>query len=319
MLIFRIGSLSHEASLPKTESAMSKRLFKIILILLILSAATAVWIPHQRHLTEAHAALAETNAQRLKLEERINAATAELESARRELQTQNSNRKQTRSAIARAEAALSKVAPESRWVAAPSTLPNWINGSPYVWLRKDILPKLPVQAFNENGAVNADVAAVLTLNEKQTIALNATLTNLLAEYHAIETAKAEKTDDDLPGIAGQKGEKLTIRVQPQPEDGKRFMQQFETALRDEIGAQRADLLLQTSETWLDQQFSQSGAKPKTISLLRHPDGSYNLSIKSGSSWFSTGGPWKIIQGQIPAHLRDLFNDLVHPQPEQASQ
>jgi len=297
---------------------MSKRLFKIVLILLILSAATAVWIPHQQRLSETRAALAETNAQRLELQERINAATAALESARRELQTQSTNRKQIRSDIAKAEAELSKVDPESRWVAPPASLPDWNSGSPYVWLRKDMLPKLPVQAFNENGAVNGDVASVLTLNEKQMATLNATLTKLMAEYRAIETAKAEKTDEALPGIAGQKGEKLTIRVQPQPEEGKRFMQQFETALRDEIGAQRADLLLQTSESWLDQQFSQSGAKPKTISLLRHPDGSYNLSIKSGSSWFSTGGPWKIIQGQIPAHLRDLFNDIVSPQIQQPS-
>ncbi|MGZ5505920.1 MAG: hypothetical protein ACXWKH_06040 [Limisphaerales bacterium] len=288
------------------------------MVLFILSAATAVWIPRQRTLADARATLAETKAQRLNLEQRINAATTELNSSRSELLAQHTSRKQTRSAIDKAERELNKVDPENRWATPPASLPNWNNESPYVWLRKEILPKLPVQAFTENGALNGDVASVLTLDQKQTAALNTTLTNLLAEYHSLEAAKAEKTDEHLPGIAGEKGDKLTIRVQPQPEDGKRIMQQFETALRNELGPQRADLLLQTSESWLDQQFNQSGAEPKTISLIRHPDGSYNLSIKSGGSWFSTGGPWRIIKNQIPVHLRDLFNEMTQPQPDNVS-
>lgn len=278
-----------------------------------------MWIPHQRSLAESRTTLAETKARRLKLEERINVATTELESARSELRALHTSRKQTRSAIEKAENELNNIDPESLWALSPANLPDWNSASPYVWLRKDMLPKLPVRAFNENGALNDEVASVITLDKNQTSALNATLTNLLADYQALETAKAEKTDEHLPGIADQKGDKLTIRVQPQPEDGKRFIQQFETTLRNELGSQRADLLLQTSEIWLDQQFSQSGAEPKTISLLHRPDGSYQLSIKSGSNWFSTGGPWKIIKNNIPAHLRDMFNPIAPPQPEQASE
>lgn len=295
---------------------MSNRLFKIIVLLLVLFAATAVWIPRQRALAASRARLAEKKALQQNLQQHIDAANAELSSLRADLKTENTRRRQTQSAIAHAQAELNKIDPQSRWTAPPENLPDWNSDSPYVWLRKEILPQLPVKAFTENGALNQDVASVLTLDPKQTAALNTTLTDIMAEYHALETSKVQKSDEHLPGIAEQDGEKLTLVVPPQPDDGKMYKQQFETALRDALGAQRADLLLQTAETWLDEQFSQSGAKPKTISILRHPDGSYSLSVKSGNGWFSTGGPWPIIQRNIPAHLRPLFNEIVQPQPAQ---
>jgi hypothetical protein len=298
---------------------MSKRLSKIILALPILSAATALWIPHQRTLAAARTALTDTRAQHKKFEERITAATTGLESARTELHGLQNSRKQTRSAIEKAEAELSRTDPEAHWATPPESLPDWNTQSPYVWLRKDILPKLPIQAFTENGALKTEVASVLMLDQNQKTALNTTLTSLLAEYHSLEAAKAQKTDEHLPGIADQKGDKVTIRVEPQPEDGQRLMQQFQTALRNQIGEQRADLMLKASEMWLDEQFSQSGAEPKTISILRHPDGSYSLSIKSGASWFSTGGPWRNIKSNIPVHLRQMFSDIIPAQPDQSSQ
>jgi hypothetical protein len=297
---------------------MSNRLSKTILLLVILSAATAVWIPRQRALAQTRAVLAETKARALKFDERINAATAQLESVRAEVKAQTASRKEARSAIAKAEADLAKIDPESRWTTAPPNLPNWNSDSPYVWLRKDIIPQLPITAFEENGELNPNVAYVLTLDEKQATALNRTLTKILADYRALEATKAEKTDEHLPGIAGQDGDKLTIRVQPQAAEGKQYMQQFQAAFRNELGSQRAGLLLQVADNWFDQQFSQSATAPKAISLLRCPDGSYSISIKSGNSWQSTGGPWRIAQLWIPPHLRPMFSDIAPPPTDQAS-
>jgi hypothetical protein len=284
------------------------RVRKTPLGLLILLVTLTVWIPQRHRLVQSRLALADAKAQRVRLDERIATATAALESTRRQLHGQRTRRTETLAAAAKVEQALAPVDPESQWVAPPDTWPDWNDESPYVWLRKETLPKVGVKVFTDDGELRPEVASVLMANAEQQRALNTAAPRLLAEYRALEVANAERTDEHLPGIAGD-GLKMTIRINPMPEEGARLKQEFETALRSELREQRADLVMKLSEGWLDSQFSRFGQVPKAISVIRHPDGTFNVNIRSGFSSTSVGGT-PTIDEYIPPHLLPLFSDLM---------
>ena len=292
------------------KASASMRVRKTTLILVVLLAALALWIRQRHRLAQVRLALAETGARRARLDGRIAAATASLESTRRLLHEQHVNHAATVAAAAKVEQELARVDPGSQWVVPPSASPDWNAGSPYVWLRKEILPYLGVKVFTDDGELRPEVASVLTANAQQQRALNTAAPRLLAEYRALEVANAERTDEHLPGTAGD-GPKMTIRIKPMPEEGARLKQEFETALRSELGGQRADLVMKLSEGWLASQFSQFGQVPKTISVIRHPDGTFNASIQSGHSSTSVGGT-TTIDKYIPPHLLPLFSDMLSP-------
>jgi hypothetical protein len=290
----------------KSSAAMRTR--KTTLILLISLAALTMWIPQQSRLAQVRLAVEEAEAQRVKLVERIATATAALDTARQELRAQQADRAETLAAAAKAEQELARVDPESRWVAPPATLPDWSAESPYVWLRKEILPMLPVQVFTERGELRGDFATVLAANEGQQRALNTELPRLLAQYRSLEVANVERTDEHLSGIEGD-GPKMTIRIKPMPEEGARLKQQLETVLRNELGPQRADLVMKLSEGWLNEQLNHFGAGSTTLSAMRHPNGTYSISVKSGGNWWTHGGVSRM-EDHIPPHLLPLFNDVV---------
>ncbi|MDB6017250.1 MAG: hypothetical protein JWR19_1739 [Pedosphaera sp.] len=291
----------------KTNASLLPR--KTILIALVLLAALGVGIPQQMKLNQELRALAEARGERIDLDARVAAATAALAGVREELRAEKGSRKQVMGAVAEAEQAMVKVSPESRWAVAPANLPDWNAESPYVWLRKEMLPKLPVEVFTKNGELQPEVAMVLAASGSQQGALNAKLTRLLGDFHELQVAKAQRIDEHPPGIAGEEGIKVTVRVEPLREEGGRLKQEFEAALSDELGAQRADMLTQTAESWLDSQFSQFGMEPMIISMIRHPDGSLNVSIKSGGSSMFTSGR-RSIEQNIPAHLLPMFAEVL---------
>jgi hypothetical protein len=281
---------------------------KTTLVLLVLLATLAMWIPQQTRLAQARLAVEEAEAQRVKLEERTATATIALESSREDLRAQVVRRAETLAAAAKAEQELARVDPESRWVAPPALLPDWGAESPYLWLRKDMLRILPVHVFTQSGELLGDVASVLDASQEQQRALNTALPRLLAEYRSLEVANAERTDEHLPGIEGD-GPKVTVRIKPMPEEGARLKQQFETALRNELGEQRSDLVMKLSEGWLNEQLNHFGAEPTTISAIRHPNGTYSISMKSGGNWWTHGGVSRM-QDHIPPHLLPLFSDVL---------
>ena len=199
-------------------------------------------------------------------------------------------------------------------VEPPPALPEWNAGSPYVWLRKEFLPKLrvrPLSAFGDDGELGGDVATVLAATDNQQRALSSTLPRLLAEYHALEAAKAERVEEHLPGI-GDDGSKVTVRFNPLPEEGAWFKEQFDAALRNELGEQRANLLTQLAEGWFNDQFNRFGTEPKTISVSRHPNGTYGFAVKTGDGLGSSDGLLRIDNYLIPPHLRPLFSDVLSP-------
>ena len=290
----------------KALDAMPTR--KPTLILLVVLASVAVWIPQQRKLARARLALEVAQARRVKLDEQIATATAALEAGRQDLRAQQSNRAEMLDSVAKVEDELAQADPEVRWVAPPTELPEWNADSPYVWLRKEMLSKLQVSAFTDNGELRGEVAGVLTLTESQQHALNASLPRLIAEYRALEVANAERIDEPMSG-PGKNDRKVTVQIRPMPEEGGRLRQQFEAALRSELGEQRANLLMQLSEAWLNHQFNRFGTEPKTLSVIRHPNNTYDISSKSASGNSFVGGTVNFDK-DIPAYLLPLFSDLA---------
>jgi hypothetical protein len=285
---------------------------KSALVVLIAALASGLWVPHQIKLVHARRWIVEAEARLNALRDRIAAASDSLESAQRELRAAIDRHDQTLAAVAKAERSLAARDPEARWTAPPASLPEWNADSPYIWLRKEMVPRLPVSPFTEDGGLRAEVGYVLVVDPVAQRNLNQQLKQLLGDYRALEIANAQPTEDHLPGIAGQPGEKLTIRVRPQPEEGARVKQQFEAALVDALGAQRAELLTKAGESWLGSEFAQFGAEPKIISVIRHPGGSFNISIKTGNNWMSTGGPASAIKNLIPSHFWPMFSKLFNP-------
>jgi len=106
------------------SAAMPAR--KSTLILLVVLASLAVWIPQQRKLDRARLAVAEAEMRRVKIEERATEATATLESARRELRTQQAIRIETLVAVAKVEEELARIDPE--FVGSPRR-PSCRNGT----------------------------------------------------------------------------------------------------------------------------------------------------------------------------------------------
>ena len=290
------------------------RLRKTVLVSLIFLGAISLWVPRQLRLAEARETLAKTSSQKISCDERMTYAVAELEKSQRELAAETARRIQAQSDVAKVEQALAKVDPDSFWSQPPASLPEWNVDSPFIWLRKEVLPTLPISAFTKEGTLNESVAVVLALDETQKKELNAALEKTLADYHALETAKAERVKEHLPGIGSEEGDKVTICVSPLLKEGKQFKETFIAALRNGLGEQRSELLVQGAGSFLDTEFSSEGDKPKTITVVRHKNGTYSIATKSGGNWFNTSG-FTNIDYYVPSHLLPLFKDVMKTKPD----
>ncbi|HYG35824.1 MAG TPA: hypothetical protein VEC99_13620, partial [Clostridia bacterium] len=182
--------------------------------------------------------------------------------------------------------------------------------SPYVWLPKRLLPVLPAKVFDSEGALRPEVAKVLCLDANAQHALNEKLANILGEYRALELKNAERTEEHLPGI--ENGQTVTIQVPALEKEAGELKQQFNAAIREAFGQQRADFIFQRTDGWFDSTRNQFAQEPKTISVVRHPNGTYNVSVKCGNSWLSTGGAIEL-NHYIPAHLLPIFQEALQPQ------
>ncbi len=193
----------------------------------------------------------------------------------------------------------------------PETLPEWNHASPFVWLPKAMLPQLPVQGFESDGSLKTDVAEVLTLEPEQVRVLNGALTGILKEYRAAEMTRAQPIEEHLPGIADREGRKLTIRVESMGDLAGEVRARYEASVVEVLGSQRSDILLKASEGWLGETFNVAETEPRIVSVVRAPDGTYSLSMKSGDSGMSVGGA-NAIEDYIPIHLRPLFLPVLSP-------
>jgi hypothetical protein len=288
----------------------------IVFLLALLIAATVFLVRQQKFMRTRHT-VADTQERVARLQERVASAELAANAERQQSAEQKASKSRLLAEIAAAEQELAKIDPDSMWATPPENGHEWNEKSPYVWLRKSMLSRLPVQPFNDQAELRGEVAAVLALDGTTQQTLNASLRQLAEEYHALETTHAERIDEPLPGITDD-GPQVTVRVNPLPDDGSRFKKEFEDALTEALGGQRAGLLLQAAEGWLDSQFSQGGSEPKIISVVRHADGTYNVSVKSGYSWFSTAG-FRELDQYVPKHLLPLFSDVIEPARSEPAQ
>jgi hypothetical protein len=285
----------------------------LIIALIVFGSGTAVWSVRQTSLRDTHSSSQTLEQQILQRQQEIAAAQEEQAVLQRRIVAARQDEEHVSSEVAQTDQQLTEVSPDALYSKPPTQLPEWKPDSPYVWMPKEALPKFPVEVFDNAGRMDPRVASVLTLDEATLKSLNTTLNRLVVSYQEKEAALAEFTENHLSGIAGQKGDKLSLVVKPLPEEGRQLKQQFESTVNQLLGGQRGQLVQQGASSWLDSTFSHFGAEPKTISLIRHPNGGYNVSVKSGGSWISTGGPdARSIEYQIPAHLRSRFSSLLQP-------
>ena len=150
---------------------------------------------------------------------------------------------------------------------------------------------------------------MFTVTDSQQRALNSRLPRLLAEYRAFEVARAERMVEPLSGTEADVAT-VTVRINPIPDEGARLKEEFEAALRNELGEQRAGLLMRLSTGWLSSQFNRFGAEPRTISVTRHPNGTYDIRTRSANGSSFVGPTLKIHDDYIPPHLLPLFSDVL---------
>lgn len=278
---------------------------KSIVVCLILSAALIAGIPEQQKLNALTRALTQSRAQKVELDGRVVVATETVARAKEKLREQQASRDKMLLAMGKAERELAKVDPETLWVFPPPTLPNWNPDCPYIWLRKELLAELPVEAFTSSGEVRSDVATVLVIDAASQQQLKTNLSRLVADYRALELASIERVEKPLSDV-GTDGTVVTIRINPLPEQSANLKAQFASALSDAVGQQRADMLMPKADSWLYSQFRSARKEPETISVLRRANGMFNLVSKSGYGSCNYGGDFNAITHNIPPHLLDYI-------------
>jgi len=281
---------------------------KSVIVLVMTSLVLTCLLLRQQGLTQSGRVLSDAQRQNGELQKLIANVTASRDSLGQELRNERRAIEEKQTALVKAEQELARVDPDARWANPPANGPEWDDRSPYVWVNKKTFPMLPGSPFTDNAELRDETAATLALDPSTAKALNGKLAGLVAQYRALEAAHAERVDEPLPGI-GNDGPQVTVRVTPFPEEGARLKEQFEETLREALGPSRAELILAGAMGWLDSQFDVSGSEPKILSVVRHPDGTYNLSIRTGNSWFSTGG-FKRLGDHVPDSLLPLFADVL---------
>jgi len=288
------------------------------LILLICSLAAVAWVVQKRHLQGQRASLQATRSELAVLQERIQQAESALTAEADQRRQAQRERDAVVARTVTVEAELAREDPEHYWVEPPANWPSWEPASPYVWLPKEEFGRLRAPVFGKDGRLHAGVPGVLVLDKEKVVRVNAALPSIVDELRALELSRAVQVEEPLPGIV-KDGPHLTIEVPFLSEDANRLRTQFESVLRESFGEQRAGMLLESGAGWMREQFPTAEEGSKVYSMVRHPDGTYNISIRGPGSSMSVGGGVDPAL-YIPPHLLPLFSDIAAPVPiEQASQ
>lgn len=158
----------------------------LILCLLTISAGILL-VRTQTRLTAGRAELAGGQSRIERLHHEINETRRELAEIESAIKAQHRARRSAELAMADHKRAGEKISPEARWVQPPSTLPDWNAESPYIWISKETLAKLPVNLgpFLSNGQMPEAVAEVLAIDEETRRKLSHAASQLLRDYRAL--------------------------------------------------------------------------------------------------------------------------------------
>jgi hypothetical protein len=273
-----------------------------VLVILIFASALAWWIPRQWEWREAQRALFDSEARLAALRNRVAGAETALNSARQEQGAQNRAHSQAAAALNAVRHDLSTRAPESQWVAPPSSLPKWELQSPYVWVRKDFLRQLNLPVFAKDGAITRDAGELLGLDRITQETINAQVQSALSNYHSFALLNAEISNS--PPVSGQgEGQTVTVQIPATPEEGGALTEQITAILQENLGAQRAQLVTNTAAAWLN---GFSSTQAMTVSVTRKPDGNYQLEMQLPDGSSSTFG------GVSASYAQQLVPDYVLP-------
>lgn len=181
------------------------------------------------------------------------------------------------------------------WATPPEVHPDWNPASPYIWISRESLVKLPLQPFVQQGALDRDIAEILGISPDLSKQLHAACSDILRRREALEIDLA------VASFPEPSTNRMQLDVQFPPETAQGFQSSFEAALRQHLGAQRAELVLTLGRSWIDEQFSP--AKSITVTLL--PGNRYEIASSSGGIFRSVGGI-SSLDGYVPPHLAHLF-------------
>jgi len=193
--------------------------------------------------------------------------------------------------------------PPDIWSEAPSELPQWNPHSPYIWLDKEWLPRLPLRTISKKGELTRETAEILAINETQRQRLNQKLTGIVTESRALAQSVAERCDEEIPAAGALDERRVTIKIQMPMEAAEELKNRYESTLRDELGEERGNLIRDSvwASNWFQTEF---GSKPEYISVVRRSNGTYNIAFKERGS--SMGGVTRL-DDYIPEQFLPLFD------------
>lgn len=286
---------------------------KLVMTLAIFAVAGSVsgW-----RLVEANNVKREMSSLRAEInrcEQQVQSMTGEISSLEDAVLRKRMEHQRAVSDLTRATRVFERKFPDSRWAVQPEVLPQWNPESPFIWIRKDIMKRLPGPAFTSAGELEMRLLPILTVEPAELRQLNAGLRQCIETFRAAEVENVRKTDNHLPGLADREGDKITIEVLLSRETGAVAKAEFEEIVRHHLGRQRSDIVLSVSASWIDSEFAQSSDHPKTITLVRNRSGAYDIAVRSGGSWMSTGFPKEYrdnLKHYVPPHLIPFFSELL---------
>lgn len=281
-----------------------------MIIGVVFAAALLCWVPSQIALTRTNKTNARLRVETSELEQRIAQASQALEKSRQELRDQQASCDKLVHSVFLEEQELAQKYPDSHWSHPPKSLPEWDPVNPYVWFQKSKLTLFPIPVFGTEGELEPGAVTLLDIDPKTMEALNAQTKQILAEYRQLETNSIEWLDKPLWGIV-QDGPNVTLRLNPQPGQAALFQQRFTNAVLEAVGPQRAGLMFALGEYWLDKQFNSTRPEPKTYSIVRHPNGFYNISYQCGLSSGNYGGDFRSVSASLPPHLSKIILDALN--------
>lgn len=206
------------------------------------------------------------------------------------------------------------------WRTPPATLPAWEPESPYVWMEKSALKQLPLVALTSGGHISPEFAEILGMNSNQIARIESALENILQRHFSNELAHAkvqiqpastplaEGAPAASEGSLVQEVRSIEVVIPALGTEASELLQNFESTVEQELGAQRRQLLFASAQSWLDEEFSYRGENEKRYTVTRLPGEMFEVGSVRGpiSLWHSV----RQLELAVPPHLLELFRPML---------
>jgi hypothetical protein len=191
------------------------------------------------------------------------------------------------------------------WNSPPNIWPEWNLKSPFIWLDKQVLPKLPLPTVGKEGEITKDIAGILGISSEQLGRLNQKLQEIVSENRTLAQNCAAITNDDAAAAGPVDEMKISVTIQVPPETTAELKNRYQSVIGEELGEDRKNLLCGSIDTrsWLDREFRTNA---EVISVVRHPNGTYNIGFKERGSSF--GGVTRL-EDYLPDFVLPLFDAI----------